>query len=201
VSADPGSMYKLSKVDEVLETLRNRIRIHKVSADEGMDSRMLLERETLKYEAKMGRKPTWVCLDWLGSVADVSGNNGKSSSDRAMVWETAANGCVKFAEDTQIPTVVLAQAVNDSQLKPVLAINDIGISKGIGKNMTAVIGVTNAMDKAGVMDAVKGKSEMPRSMILQDQLFCMCKARKGEGQNIMVRRDFRFQRFTVKPRS
>ena len=199
VGSDPGSMYKLGKVDDVLDTFRARIRIHKVSPDEGMDSRMLIERETLKYEAKMGRKPSLIFLDWLGSVADLGGNKG-SSSDRAQVWEASATGCVKFAEDSTIPTVVLAQAVNDSQLRAVLAINDIGISKGIGKNMTAVIGITNTMDKAGVADAVKGKAEMPRSMILQDQLFCMCKARKGEGNNIPVRRDFRYQRFIARPR-
>jgi hypothetical protein len=201
VGSDAGSMYKLGIVDDALADIRARVRIHKVSSDEGMDARMLLEREVLKYEAKMGRKPSWVCLDWLGSVADVGNNNGKSSADRAMTWENAATGCVKFAEDTGIPTVVLAQAVNDSQLKSVLTINDIGISKGIGKNMTAVIGVTNAMDKTGVADAVRGKAEMPRAMILSEQLFCMCKARKGEGQNIQVKRDFRYQRFVAKPKN
>jgi hypothetical protein len=200
VGSDPGAMYKLGKVDEVLETVRQRIRFHKVSAGEGMDARMMLEREVLKYEAKMGRKPTLVILDWLGSIADVSGSGGKSSSDRAMVWEASADGCVKFADSTGIPTLVLAQAVNDSQLKAVLVISDLGISKGIGKNMVAVIGVTNTMDKAGVADAIKGKSEMPKSMILEDQLFCMCKARKGEGRNIPVRRDFRFQRFVARSR-
>ena len=47
---------------------------------------------------------------------------------------------------------------------------------------------------------MRGKGEMPRSMILQDQLFCMAKARKGEGQNIPMRRDFRYQRFIARPR-
>jgi len=100
-----------------------------------------------------------------------------------MAWEAAANGCVKFAEDTGITTVVLAQAVNDAQLKSVLTINDIGISKGIGKNMVLVVGITNAMDRAGVAAAVKGQGDMPKSMIMEDQLFCACKARKGEGRN------------------
>lgn len=114
--------------------------------------------------------------------------------------KNTAKGCVKFVEDTGIPTLVLAQAVNDAQLKAVLTINDIGISKGIGKNMVAVIGITNALDRAGVTAAVKGQAEMPRSMILEDQLFCVAKARKGEGHNIRVRRKFLFQRFEVKPR-
>lgn len=198
VAADPGSMYRLGKVDEVLELFRSRIRIHKVSSDAGMEARMLLEREALKYESKMGRLPTWMCLDWLGSVADVSGGSGKGTSERAMIWEMAAFGCVKFAEESGIPLLVLAQAVNDSQLKPVLTLNDIGISKGIGKNMTVVIGITNTMDKAGVADAMRGKADMPKAMILEHQFFCLAKARKGEGDNIPVCRDFRFQRFKAR---
>ena len=198
LGGDPSMMYRLPSVDDVLATIRERIRIHKVSPDEGMDARMMLEREALKYEAKMGRLPTWMCLDWLGSVADIGGSRGGSSSDRAMAWESAANGCVKFADDTGIPTVVLAQGVNDCQLKNVLTINDIGIAKGIGKNMILVVGITNTMDKAGVMAAMKGQAEMPRSMILKEQLFCACKARKGEGNNIQVERDFRYQRFVAR---
>jgi hypothetical protein len=138
--------------------------------------------------------PTFMALDWLGSMADVSGGGG-SSSDRAFAWEMSAHSCVKFSEDTGIPLLVLAQAVNDAQLKRVLTLTDIGISKGIGKNMTAVIGVTNTMDKAGVAAAMKGQADMPRSMILDEQFFCLAKARKGEGNNIAVNRDFRFQRF------
>ena len=88
---------------------------HQHFIDDGMDLKFLLERECLRYEAKMGRRPTWVALDWLGSVADVAG--GKSTNERAMAWEVAANGGVKFAEETGIPTLILAQAVNDAQLK------------------------------------------------------------------------------------
>lgn len=64
--------------------------------------------------------------------------------------------------------------------------------------MVAVIGVTNAMDKKGVAAAVSGKAEMPRLMILDDQLSCVCKARKGEGRNIPVSQDFRYQRFKAR---
>ena len=46
-----------------------------------------------------------------------------------MNWEIAATQCVKFSDDTGIPLLVLAQAVNDAQLKSVLTINDIGISR------------------------------------------------------------------------
>jgi hypothetical protein len=63
-----------------------------------------------------------------------------------------------------------------------------------------VVGITNSIDKAGVAAAVKGTAEMPRSMILEDQFFCVCKARKGEGDNIPVRRVFRYQRFISKPK-
>jgi hypothetical protein len=170
VGGDPALMYKLPKVEEVLATIGERIRIHKVSPDEGMDARLLLEREVLKYEEKVGCKPTWVCLDWLGSVADQGGGGG-DSSDRARIWEGSANGCVNLADSSGIPTLVLAQAVNNSQLLPILTINDIGISKGIGKNMVLVVGVTNTLDKKGVAAAVRGDSDMPKSMIMQDQFF------------------------------
>jgi hypothetical protein len=140
----------------------------------------VMEREVLRYESQVGVCPTLVILDWLGSVADVAGGTGGTSE--------RATACVKFAEDTGIPTLVLTQAVNDAQLKPVLAINDIGIAKGIAKNVVAVIGVTNSVDMAGVAAAVSGKADMPRSMILEHQFFCFCKARKGEGHDVRRRR-------------
>jgi hypothetical protein len=192
--------FKEAAVEKVLNTIKERVRIFKVSPDAGMDARSLLERSREKYNQQMGRYPTWVCLDWLGSMADIGGG-GKSTSERAMSWELAASGCVSFADIHQVPTLVLAQAVNDSQLKRVLSIQDIGISKGIAKNMVAAIGITNSMDQAGVKAAVSGQRDMPTSMFLEDQFFCTCKARKGEGQNIAVRRDFRYQRFVARPRT
>ena len=199
VVGNPASAYRIKKVDEVLAKFLERTRIQKVSPDEGMNLQSLLERECMIYASKMGHDPTWVCLDWLGSVADVAPGRNNGTSERAMLWEYAANSGVKFADSSGIPTLLLAQGVNDAQLKRVLTISDIGISKGLGKNMVAVIGVTNSIDKAGITAAERGKAEMPRSMFLEDQFFCMCKARKGEGQNIPVRREFRFQRFTSPP--
>lgn len=198
ISGDPQNAFRLNKVDEVLDTFTDRIRIHKVSPDDGMDSYFLLEREMMKFEEKMGHPPTWICLDWLGSVADVMATGGRSSSERAAQWEASANGCVRFADDTGIPTMVLAQAVNDAQLKPVLALDDIGISKGIGKNMVLAVGITNTLDKAGIMAAVKGNSDMPKNSTPNEQFFCVCKARKGEGRFIPVERQFYYQRFAAR---
>lgn len=200
VAADPGSAFRLKKVDEVLKIIRERLRIAKVSAEEGLDARAIIEREVLKYENAVGHRPTWVCLDWLGTMADVGSGGKQTTSERALAWEYSANGCVKFADVSGIPTLVLAQAVNDAQLKRVLTLGDIGISKGIGKNMILVVGVTNSIDTAGIKAATTGKAEMPSSMFLTDQFFCVCKARKGEGRNVPVRRDFLYQRFHEKPR-
>ena len=197
VAMAPGMSYKLGKVEEVLTTITERMHVAKVSAEEGMHARSILEREALRYEKNYGHLPTFMVLDWLGSMADVSGG-GNSSSDRAFAWEVSATGCVKFSEDTGIPLLVLAQAVNDAQTRSVLTMQDIGIAKGIGKNMVAAIGVTNTMDKAAIADAVKGKGDMPTSMIMHDQFFCLAKARKGEGNSVPVTRDFRFQRFIAK---
>jgi hypothetical protein len=192
--------FKEAMVEKVLKTIKERARVAKVSPDAGMDARSTLEREREKYKKQVGCYPTWMCLDWLGSMADVGGG-GKGTSERAMAWEMSAASCVAFADVTNTSTLVLAQAVNDSQLKRVLSIQDIGISKGIAKNMVTAIGITNSMDQAGVKAAVSGQREMPSSMFLEDQFFCTCKARKGEGQNIAVRRDFRYQRFIARPRT
>lgn len=191
-----GLPHRLQEVDKVLKVIASRIRIHKVAAEDGLSARALLESEHEKFKAKLSHTSTLVILDWLGTLAD--GSATMSSSERSMAWEIAANGCVKFAETTLIPTLVLAQATNDAQTKAVLVLNDIGIGKGIGKNMTCVVGITNLADRAGVEAATKGKGEMPSSMFLKDQLFCICKARKGESTNVPVTRDFLYQRF--KPR-
>lgn len=199
VSKAPSLQHKHERVEKVLSRIEQRLRVAKVTSEDGMDSRELLQREMMRYENKYGQRPTLVILDWLGSVADIQAGSGRrTTSERAMAWETAANGCVKFAEATGIPTLVLAQAVNDAQMKRVLTINDIGISKGIGKNMTLVVGVTNSIDYAGIKAAATGKADIPSAMFLEDQLFCVCKARKGEGRNVRVRREFRFQRFAGK---
>lgn len=197
VASNPSTSYRLAQADEVLATFASRIRVQKVEPEDGMNLKLLLEREVMKFEQKMHKLPTWVCLDWLGSVADVGGAGKGNTSERAMAWEMAANGGVRFADESGIPTVLLAQAVNDSQLKRVLTIGDIGIAKGIGKNMTAVIGITNALDKAGIIAATRGQGDMPKGMILENQFFCVAKARKGEGTNIPVRREFRYQRFSA----
>lgn len=198
VAADSSSMYKMGKVDEVLDVIRSKIRYQKVSADDGMEARILLERECMTFQRKMGSMPSLVILDWLGSLADVK--SGSTTSERAMAWEISANQCVKFAERTGIPTFVLAQAVNDSQTRSVLTLGDIGISKGIAKNMVLAVGITNAIKKSEITDAILGKQDMPKSMVHDEQLFCVCKARKGEGRNIKVKRNFRFQRFTTHER-
>lgn len=200
VAQAPGMAFKEAMVEKVLRTIKERVRVAKVSPDAGMDARSTLEREREKYKQQVGHYPTWICLDWLGSMADIGGG-GKSTSERALAWEMSASSCVAFADVTNTATLVLAQAVNDSQLKRILSIQDIGISKGIAKNMVAAIGLTNSMDTAGVKAAVAGSREMPASMFLEDQFLCTCKARKGEGNNIAVRRDFRYQRLIPRPRT
>ena len=194
VAMDAGLAFKLHIIERVLQTIRERVRIAKISADDGMDARTTLEREVAKYKSLYGVAPTWVCLDWLGSMADVGGV-ARGSSDRAMVWENSASSCVKFADVSGIPTLVLAQAVNNAQRKHVLAIDDIGISKGIGKNMVAVIGVTNVINESEIKAAILGKTDLPATSTVPEQLFCVCKARKGEGANIPVLRTFKYQRF------
>ena len=192
---------KLTQVEHVLDRIASQFRVAKIGSEDGMESRIVLEREFERYNSKYGRYPSWVCLDWLGSIADVGGAAGeRRSSERAAVWEASANGCVKFAEDSGVPVLVLAQAVNDAHKKAVLSLDDIAISKGIARNMVAAIGVTNKMDDGAVKAHLMGEGEMPTIPYLRDQYFCVVKARKGEGRFVPVRRDFLYQRFSVRPR-
>ena len=200
VAMIPGFGNKMRLVDEILDTIRQRVRIAKVNTDDGLDAKALFYREIEKYNRLYGRYPTWTSLDWLGSMADVQDQAKKGTSERAMAWEVSANGCVKFSDESGIPSLILAQAVNDAQLKAILTISDIGISKGIAKNMVAAIGATNFIDKPGIAAAMAGKQDMPKSMIKKEQFFCMAKARKGEGNNIPVERDFKHQRFVMPSR-
>jgi hypothetical protein len=177
-----------TQLEEAFQVLQKRVYVAKVHPDDSLDPRAILKREMLRFAEIYGRRPTWVCLDWLGSIADGGGGSARGSAERATAWELAANGCVKFAEETGIPTLVLAQAVNDAQTKGMLSINDIGISKGIGKNMTAVIGLTNSLNRGG-------GSGNPYK---QEQWLCVCKARKGEAGNIPIQRDFLYQRFLAR---
>jgi hypothetical protein len=80
----------------------------------------------------------------------------------------------------------------------VLTLQDIGISKGIAKNMICAIGITNTIDMAGIKAATLGKGAMPDRMFLDDQFLCVCAARKGEGTVIPVTRKFLFQKFVQK---
>lgn len=199
IASSPGMSGHLGRVDDTLAKINGRLRIHKVDSEDGLNARATIEREVDRYARHVGHRPTWVCLDWLGSVAD-AGAVGRDNSARIAMWESAATSCVKFSEATDIPLLVLAQAVNDSASKKMLTIRDIGIAKGIGKNMVCVIGATNTMDEAGIRAALAGNTELPRSMFLEDQLFCICKSRKGEGTSVKVKRNFRYQRFEEAPR-
>ena len=93
---------------------------------------------------------------------------------------------------------MLAQAVTNAHLKTVLNLEDIGVGKGISKNMVVVAGITNTIDKAGIKAAEMGKADMPAKHYLDDQRICVCKARKGEGTIIPVVRQFIYQRFNTK---
>lgn len=190
----------LDKLNDVLHIIRTRMRIVKIHPDQGMNARGILEQQLAIFEQRMGVKPNFVVFDWLGRVADMGGDGKSSSADRAMVWERSADGCVQFAEVTGIPTLVLAQGQNNCHLKFTLTLDDIGISKGIAKQMVAVIGITNTVDKAAIAAAAKGVADMPKKTTLDDQFMCVCKARKGEGSNIPVQREFRYQRFSPKPK-
>jgi len=185
---------KLENVDNLLQMIRDRLRIIKADPEGGINAGTLLMSAMETYVIKHGRRPTVMFLDWLGTLVDVAGAGRQDNAERTRMWEAAAKSCVKFSERTDIPLLVLAQAVNDSQTKRVLTINDIGIAKGIAKDMVAAIGATNTAEKPG-------SGDVSRLAYLDDQFFCMAKARKGENINIPVKRDFRHQRFIAQPRN
>lgn len=190
---------KLDQLNHVLRVIYERIRIVRIDSDEGLQVRAVMERETAIFESKKGRKPTLGFVDWLGTMADVN-QTGKGSSDRIVAWELSAAGAVKYAADSNIPWAILAQAVNDAQLKGTLGLSDIGIAKGIGKNMVVVVGITNTLDVAALKAAVLEGGDAPVGMTKDDQYYCVAKAREGEGTIIPVRRQFGYQRFVARQR-
>lgn len=187
---------RMERMDRSISLIKERLHVVKTNANPDTPAGTVLQQEMTKFERKFGRKPTLVILDWLGTLADNAGGGGAGeSAARAAAWERSANSCVSFAAKANVATLVLAQAVNNSQSKAVLTIEDIGIAKGIGKNMVAVIGITNVVKKQEILAAGMGRGELPEDNFKPDQLFCACKTRKGPPRNIPVTRDFAHQRF------
>lgn len=191
-STDPAA---LGRVEVALKVITERVGLVKLHPDQGLGARAIMEQQIMLYEHQFGRKPTLVIFDWLGRVADVA-NTGKQS-DRTVAWELAADGCVQFSEVSGIPAVILLQAVNNANTKSILTQDDTGISKGVWKQMVAGVGITNTLDLKAVKAALLIGGGLPGSMktTLEDQLFCLIKARKGEGTFIPVARQFLYQRF------
>ena len=185
----------LPRFEIALKIMSEHMRIVKLHPDQGLNARAIMELEVQRYEQQMGRKPTLVIFDWLGRIADVAATG--SASDRTVAWERAADSCVQFSEISGIPALILLQAVNNAAMKGVLTQDDVGISKGVLKQMVMGFGITNQLDKAAIKEAALAGGLTHRiSTTLQDQLFCIAKSRKGEGTFIPVKRDFLYQRFT-----
>lgn len=188
---------RLSRFENCVDLIKANLHIQKCNTDATVPAGQVLQVEYEKFKKKFGEPPTLVILDWLGTIADISAS-GNGSAERAAAWERSASSCVKFAEKLGVATLVLAQAVNDAHMKPVLTLQDIGIAKGIGKNMVVVIGITNYVKKSEIMAAGLGKGELPTDNFKPEQMFCACKTRKGPPTNVMVLRKFDKQRFEIK---
>lgn len=193
VTADNPSA--LDRVDVAVKSIVDRVRIVKVHPDQGLGARALMEQQVQVYIQQKGRRPSIVIFDWLGRIAD-SGNAAGSSSDRILAWERAADSCVQFSEVSGIPALILFQAVNNAQTKSILTLDDIGISKGVFKQMTMGFGITNTIDKAAIKQALMtGALQDTMYTTLEDQLFCIVASRQGEATYIPVKRQFLYQRF------
>jgi hypothetical protein len=187
----------MSRFDTAVALIKERLHVAKCNADANVPAVTVLQSEYDKFKKKFGKAPTLTILDWLGTLADVSGSSN-SSSERAAAWERSANSCVTFASKNGVATLVLAQAVNDAHMKAVLTLQDIGIAKGIGKNMVVVIGITNFVKRKEIIAAGMGKGDLPADNYEKTQMYCACKTRKGPPTNVMVERDFAYQRFIIK---
>lgn len=184
----------LDRVEIVIATIIDRIRIVKLHPDQGLSARAVMEQETQAYEQLKGRRPTLVIFDWLGRIADSGGS--KNSSDRVMMWERAADSCVQYCEVSGIPALILLQAVNDAASKSILSLEDVGISKGVFKQFTMAFGITNTIDKAAVKQALMtGELQAAMRTTLDNQTFCVVASRRGESTYIPVTRQFLYQRF------
>ena len=186
---------KLAELSHKVAVIAAGLHVHRCNADASVPAGQILQSEYDKFKKKYGEPPTLVILDWLGTLADVTSSNG--SAERAAAWERSANSCVKFAKKNEVPTLVLAQAVNDAHMKAVLTLQDIGIAKGIGKNMVTVVGITNFVKRTEIIAAGMGRGELPTDNFHEQQMFCACKTRKGPPTNVKVSRDFKHQRFVI----
>jgi hypothetical protein len=188
---------RMSRFESCVDIIKSSLHIQKCNTDVSVPAGQVLQSEYEKFKKKFGGPPTLVILDWLGTIADVS-SSGNGSAERSAAWERSASSCVKFAEKSQVATLVLAQAVNDAHMKAVLTLQDIGIAKGIAKNMVVVIGITNFVKKSEIIAAGMGRGELPADNFKPEQMFCACKTRKGPPTNVMVLRKFDKQRFEIK---
>jgi len=189
MSLSPG---KLNTLETLVELFKTRMRVEKVDDVAGLSGSELLRSCTNRFEDIVGHTPTSIHFDWLGDIADSGGP--MSSAERAAAWEHAAASMVTFAEQSNIPTVVYAQAVSSAELKHILTQGDVAISKGINKKMFWSLGITNLIDKTAAAEALK-TGESLSNMTLDQQRFCLAKARNGEGSSLAVLREFDYQRF------
>jgi len=184
--------HKVMLLEPLLEKFRTRMRVMRVDAEQGLTGRQLVEGCVARFERITGHIPTSIHFDWLGDVADSSG--AKTSSDRIMMWERAAAGLAKCAEMNDWRIITYAQGTTNIHLVPVPGRECIGISKGIDKKMHWAMCISSLVDKKAAADALLN-GEPTKNMTLDDQRFCMFKARNGDTNSVMFRREFKYQRF------
>jgi len=182
---------KRDLMDRVATMFRERMRIYKISPEDGLSGKQLILMYIDRFVQEVGHPPTLIQFDWIGRQADLRDTN--SSADRAAQWERTADSMASCAEDTGISHLIYAQAKAGTEMKKLVTLDDIGIAKGIAKPMVTVIGLTNTIDVKEQIAAIQAGEQVQKSY-LDKQFLCVCKSRKGVARPVPVRRMFNYQR-------
>lgn len=199
------SQKKPAQVDQVqraIQTIMSRLVVIYVPPNQEGTVRETLEWALGRFRAIWKQrgydipKPTLLVYDWIGDAADKGLREGAGSAERSKKWEDAGSEVDNLCRAQDIPIVALTQAVNGAEHFPYLTLKEIGVGKGLAKKFTAAIGITNLIDKEALKEEM---SENPnaKAVTLDEQKFCLCKARIGKQMAIPVKREFHFQRFSM----
>lgn len=155
----------------------------------GVSVALDLENEISKFMEEYGKKPDFIILDWVGGAL----GSGAPKELIRLVYQEAADAFEKAAKRHMFVGVAFAQA--DKSANNIIGIDmrHIAECKTMGRNYSAIIGITNLYSKS------LGASEVPDDPGNNDirapkQFFFCSKTRKGRNKQVPFSRDYMYQR-------
>lgn len=177
---------QIKSLDEADELLTKNLRIYEWPRGSERSIITGLEADIARAERALGHKLDFLILDWIGGAL------GAQEMDPAkirLLYQYAADQMGFLAKSHDAVTVSLAQAHVERGLNKAW-VDDRALAecKQMGREMVGVVGITGMLSSEE--DMAEGKSNF-----MNEQAWCIAKARKGSGGKSVVKRDFLFQRF------